>query len=521
MRTPQRILALLGVPTLVITFMSQKFPKQALYAAIDLGSNSYRLEISCFEHGQRRRIEYLKETVRQGSGLDDELRLTPAAMQRGWDCLARFAERLRGFDSACVRAVATQTLREARNCQEFIARAQTILGFPIDVIAGREEARLIYLGVAHALPPSNERRMVVDIGGRSTEIILGQGAEPTTTESFALGSVSWSARFFPDGKFTAGAFGRAEIAAKAVLEEGLQAFEASRWDSVYGASGTVGAVADILCANQWSTGEITQANLDWLLERLLKSQSADQLKLMGLKDDRKPVIAGGVSILRALFDLLGIERMQVTDGGLRHGVLYELLNLPAVSDQRERTVTRLCEKFGVDLAQGKRVVNAATTLFDKLNVGESEADIGRIESLRWAAQLHELGWSISHSEHHKHGAYILGNADAPGFSQQQLQGLSRLVLGQRGKLKKLEAYLGDAMFLRQLLALRLAVILCHARQTPQVDVLSLRIHSGARPRFSLSAPRGWADAFPQSAHLLREEAQAWVKAPCPLELTGL
>lgn len=501
--------------------MPEKSHLQNLYAAIDLGSNSYRLEISCFEHGQRRRLEYLKETVRQGSGLDDELRLTPAAMQRGWDCLARFAERLRSFDSACVRAVATQTLREARNCQEFIARAQTILGFPIDVIAGREEARLIYLGVAHALPPSNERRMVVDIGGRSTEIILGRAAVPSTTESFALGSASWSAQFFPGGKFTANAFMRAEIAAKAVLEEGLQAFDASHWDSVYGASGTVGAVADILFAYDWPPGEITRGTLDWLLDKLLKSPNADQLRLMGLKDDRRPVIAGGVSILRALFDLLGIKRMHVTDGGLRHGVLYELLNLPAVSDQRERTVARLCEKFGVDQAQGKRVAKAATRLFETLNVGESEADLAPIASLRWAAQLHELGWSVSHSEHHKHGAYILNNADAPGFSQQQLQGLSRLVLGQRGKLKKLETHLEDAMFLRQLMALRLAVILCHARQTPRVEDLSLRVHAGPRPRFSLSAPRGWADKFPQSAHLLREEAQAWVKAPCPLELTGL
>lgn len=501
--------------------MSEKSLKPVLYAAVDLGSNSYRLEISYFEHGQRRRIEYIKETVRQGSDLDDEQRLTQAAMQRGWDCLARFAERLRGFDSACVRAVATQTLREARNCQEFIARAQAILGFPIDVIAGREEARLIYLGVAYALPPSTERRMVVDIGGRSTEIILGQAAVPTTTESFALGSVSWSAKFFPDGKFTANAFGRAEIAAKAVLEEGLQAFESSHWDAVYGSSGTAGAVADVLSAHDWPREEITQASLDWLLEKILKSGNADQLKLPGLKDDRRPVIAGGLSILRALFGLLGIQRMHVTEGGLRHGVLYELFDLPAVSDQRERTVARLCEKFGVDLAQGKRVANAATTFFDKLNIDESALDLGRVESLRWAAQLHELGWSISHSEHHKHGAYILDNADAPGFSQQQLQGLSRLVLGQRGKLKKLEAHLGDALFLRQLLALRLAVILCHARQTLRVDVLSLRAHGGARPRFSLSAPRGWADDFPQSTHLLREEAQAWVKAPCTLELTGL
>lgn len=491
-----------------------------IYAAIDLGSNSYRLEISRFDHGQLRRIEYIKETVRQGNGLDDELRLTPAAMQRGWDCLGRFAERLHGFDSAAVRAVATQTLREARNCQEFISRAQDILGFPIDVIAGREEARLIYLGVAHALPPSDERRMVVDIGGRSTELILGRAVIPLTTESFSLGSASWSTQFFPEGKFTVGAFKRAEIAAKALLEEGLQDFGSSCWDRAYGSSGTVGAVADILAANHWPAGEITSAALGWLLEKLLKAQSADQLKLVGLRDDRRPVIGGGVSILRALFDLLGIERMHVAEGALRHGVLYELLNLPVVIDQRERTILRLSEKFSVDQAQASRVCDAAAVLFKKLDTHDSAAESVRLEPLKQAARLHELGWSISHSDHHKHGAYILSNADAPGFSQQQLQELSRLVLGQRGKLKKLEPDLGDALFLRRLLALRLAVILCHARRTPRVSDLSLRVEGGARPRFTLSAPRGWADTFPQSAHLLREEALAWTKAPLPLELTG-
>ncbi len=495
-------------------------PTPPLYAAIDLGSNSFRLEIAGLDHGLLRRVDYLKETVRQGNGLDAEQRLSQVAMQRGWDCLARFAERLQGFDSRCVRAVATQTLREARNRDDFIAKAQSILGFPIDVISGREEARLIYMGVAHALPLSEERRLVVDIGGRSTEMIIGQGLKPLQVESFQVGSVAWSQRYFPDGQFTAAAFKAAEIAAKAVLEEGLDTFEAGHWDTAYGSSGTAGAVADALAASGWPVGDISMKALDWLLDKLLKAQSADRLKIEGLKEDRRMVIGGGVSVLRAVFSLLGVAHMRVAEGALRHGVLHELLDLPDKLDRRELTVAQLTEKFHVDKAQALRVADAAAALFSMLPVQAPEAALA-LSEVRWAARLHELGLPISHSEHHKHGAYVLDNADAPGFAQQQMHRLSRLVLGHRGKLRKLEADFGDALFMRQVLALRLAVILCHARRAPQLQGLSLQLDSGARPRMVLSAKDGWATAFPQSAYLLREEALAWAKAPCPLILNGL
>lgn len=498
-------------------------PQRPLYAAIDLGSNSFRLEIARLDHELLQRTEYLKETVRQGNGLDAEQRLTQAAMQRGWDCLARFAERLQGFDANNVRAVATQTLREARNRDEFIAQGQRILGFPIDVIAGREEARLIYLGVAHALPPSGERRLVVDIGGRSTEMIIGQGLKPVQVESFQVGSVAWSMHYFPDGRFSAAAFEAAEIAAKAVLEEGLETFDKGHWDNAFGASGTFGAVAEVLAAGGWPAGQISGGGLNWLLDKLLKAQSADRLKLDGLKDDRRAVIGGGVSVLRAVFKLFGIAHMQLAEGALRHGVLHELVNLPGKLDRRELTVAQLSEKFHIDKAQADRVADAATALFNML--GQQPSDTaepgGTLAQLRWAARLHELGLPISHSEHHKHGAYILDHADAPGFAEQQMHRLSRLVLGHRGKLRKLEADFGDALFMRQVLALRLAVILCHARRAPQLQGLSLRMEAGERQRITLTAQSGWATAFPQSAHLLREEAQAWSKAPCPLVLNGL
>jgi exopolyphosphatase/guanosine-5'-triphosphate,3'-diphosphate pyrophosphatase len=345
-----------------------------LLAAVDLGSNSYRLEIGRFDHGQIHRTEYLKETVRQGNGLDEERNLTPEAMHRGWDCLARFGERLAGFKKAQVRAVATQTLREARNRDAFLARAHTILGFPIDVISGREEARLIYQGVAHLLPQSDERRLVVDIGGRSTELILGQRFAADVTESYRVGSVNWSMKYFPEGQFTEGAFARAEVAAKAVLDEALGAYRRSDWDVAYGASGTMGAVADVLAAAGREPGLIDRAGLAWLHERLLAARSADKLRLDGIKDDRRAVIGGGLSVLQAVFDLLEIDELHSAQGALRHGALYDLLDREhSETDIRSTTVQRLATKFDVDVAQAQRVGTVASQLLRQLRSSASWA----------------------------------------------------------------------------------------------------------------------------------------------------
>ena len=489
-----------------------------LLAAVDLGSNSYRLEIGRLDHGQIQRIEYLKETVRQGNGLDEARNLTPEAMQRGWDCLGRFGERLAGFRKNQVRAVATQTLREARNRDVFLARAHQILGFPIDVISGREEARLIYQGVAHLLPQSDERRLVVDIGGRSTELILGQRFAAGTTESYRVGSVAWSMKYFPQGHFSPGAFTQAEIAAKAILDEALGAYHRGDWDVAYGASGTIGAVSDVLTAAGWPAGLIDRAGLAWLHERLIAARSADKLKLDGIKDDRRPVIGGGVSVLQAVFDLLEIDQMHAAQGALRHGVVFDLLDREhGETDIRSGTVHRLAVKFGVDQAQASRVSKVASRLLQQLHAGDTPAELDRQQrKLGWAAQLHEIGSQISHSDYHKHGAYILDNADAPGFAQPELHRLSLLVLGHRGKLRKLDADFEDELFVHQLLCLRLAVILCHARRDPDLEGLRLQ---GAGHVITLGLRPDWAQAWPQSAHLLREEVIAWQKTAWILALS--
>ena len=484
-----------------------------LLAALDLGSNSFRLEIGRHDNGQILRTEYLKETVRQGNGLDAERNLSDDAMQRGWDCLARFGERLADFEHHQVRAVATQTLREARNRDVFLAHASQLLGFPIDVVSGPEEARLIYQGVSRLLPQSDERRLVVDIGGRSCELILGQHYDAQVTASFRVGSVSWSMKYFPQGQFTTQAFAVAEIAAKAVLDEALDHYPRSSWDRAYGASGTVGAVGDILAAAGQPPGCITRAALDQLQERLLRAQSADRVRLEGLKEDRRAVIGGGLSVLRAIFDLLGIEQMQVAQGALRQGVLYDLLaREQPQTDTRVATVQLLSRKFGIDIAQAQRVDRVACHML-ALIMPDRPEQLER--QLSWAAQLHEIGCLISHSYQHRHGAYILRHTDAPGFALSELEALARLVLAHRGKPRKAEVELTEPNFVLQLLCLRLAVALCHARRDPDISALTLQ-RQGQRLR--LGANACWAQAYPQSAHLLREEAADWQRSGWSLEL---
>jgi exopolyphosphatase/guanosine-5'-triphosphate,3'-diphosphate pyrophosphatase len=488
-------------------------------AAIDLGSNSFRLEIGYLDHGQIQRTEYLKETVRQGNGLDEERNLSADAMQRGWDCLARFAERLAGFRKYQVRAVATQTLREARNRDSFLRRATQILGFPIDVVSGREEARLIYQGVSHLLPQSDERRLVIDIGGRSTELILGQGYEASEMASFRVGSVAWSMRYFENGAFSTNAFKAAEVAAKAVLDEALNAYPRMGWDVAYGASGTVGAVGDVLHAAGWPQNVINREGLAWLHDRLLKAQSADKLRLDGMKEDRRAVIGGGLSVLQATFDLLDIDEMHVALGALRHGALYDLLDREhEQTDMRSASVKRLATNFKTDTVQAVRVQKVARHLYRQLSADLSADDSERTQrKLMWACELHEIGSLISHSDYHKHGAYILDNADAAGFSMPELHRLGQLVLGHRGKLRKLEVDLADSLFIRQLLCMRLAVIFCHARREPEYRGIQISASRSAT-EFAISCPAGWSNNYPQSAHLLNEEVVAWQKTTIQIEI---
>ena len=482
-----------------------------LIAAVDLGSNSFRLEIGRFDHGRIHRIEYLKETVRQGNGLDEDRNLTPEAMQRGWDCLARFGERLAGFTRPQVRAVATQTLREARNRDAFLQRADRVLGHRIEVIAGREEARLIYLGVSR-LQPSELPRLVIDIGGRSTEMILGHGRTPIRKESFGVGSVSLSMQHFPKGQYTAENFRAAQIAAGAELEEALTLFERSQWQEALGSSGTVGAVSQILAANGITDGSITPEALRWCMERCIEAGSAELLSLPGLKPERKPVLAGGLCILYTLASHFDIEALRPAKGALRQGVIFDLDERVEAArnhrllDPRDTSVRELQQRFRVDTTQAQRVRQRALSLWQELAEPQANPDGEHARELGWASALHEIGMMVSHHDHHRHSAYLLGHVDASSFSQSQLRRLATLVLGQRGELIKLVEHLQDQALMSQVLCLRLAIILHHARVDLPPRMVSLQ---RVRGKIKLVINKRWAIEHPRTLHLLEEEVRRW------------
>jgi exopolyphosphatase / guanosine-5'-triphosphate,3'-diphosphate pyrophosphatase len=487
-----------------------------LLAAIDMGSNSFRLEIAQLQQGRYRRIDYLKDMVRLGGGLDADGLLTEDAVQRGLACLRRFATRLNGFEPAQVRAVATQTLREARNRNAFLLRAQAALGYPIEVISGREEARLIYAGVAH-LQLSEETRLVIDIGGRSTELILGQGRTPLVAESFRVGCVGLSMRFFGDGRLTQAAFRAAQVAAGAELEEALQPFAPDKWQQALGSSGTAGAVSQVLLASGTTDGRITPAGLRWCIERCIAAGRIDRIDLPNLKPERRAVLPGGLAILYTLAANFNIGVLWPAKGALRQGVIIDLaerlraLQRAQPGDMRDASVAALQSRFDVDTAQAGRVASVALALFDHAQP-EAEREVRR--ELAWACALHEMGQMVSHHDHHRHSAYLLSHVDAAGFSQSQQRRIGELVLGQRGGLRKIEPQLANEGFAWQVLCLRLAVIKCHARDAVDAAALSLR----ARGReAALGYTQAWAESHPRTLYLLQEEAQTWARSG-PLKL---
>ncbi len=490
----------------------RSLPPVGPLAAIDLGSNSFRLEIGQVEHGRYRRIDYLKETVRLGSGLDGDGRLTEEAATRGLECLARFARRLDGFAQWQVRAVATQTLREASNRDEFLERARIAIDHAVEVISGREEARLVYAGVAH-LQPSTQRRLVLDIGGRSTELILGRDRTPLAAESFGTGCVELAMRYFADGRLTAAAFRAAQVAAGAQFAESLATFAPSRWDEALGSSGTVGALSQVLAAEGITDGRITPEALAWCTERCIGAGHVERLDLRGLKLDRRPVIAGGLAILSTLCEVLGIGTLMPARGALRQGVIVELderlraAHRKPPTDMRDRSVADLQRRFGVDVPQASRVLSVALSLYDQVCPGCGTADEARRE-LGWAAALHEMGMLVSHHDHHRHSAYLLSHVDAAGFSQSQQRLLGLLVLGQRGGMRKCEGALAEAAFARQLLCLRLAIIACHRRADPDLKGWHLRAR-GVNAELELDAG---AHVDPRTHHLLREECDRWARS---------
>lgn len=490
-----------------------------LLAAVDLGSNSFRLSIGRVvqQNGvaQIYQIDRLKETVRLAAGLDSDKQLDEAAIGRAIAVLERFGERLRSFHPNRVRAVATNTFRVARNTPDFLPEAEAALGFPIEVIAGREEARLIYLGVMHSLPPSDDKRLVIDIGGGSTEVIIGKGFEPGLMSSLYMGCVSYSRQFFGDGMVDAHRMKQAEMAARREAEVIAKQYRKMGWKAAFGSSGTAKALYAILAECGFSTTGITRVGMNKLKERIIRSGRVVPEELPGIKLDRADVLPGGLAIMSALFDELNIETMQTGDGALRLGVLYDLLGRDDQHDKRNESVLQFMKRYHIDAHQARRVREAALAFFDSILSDDQEEHTDLRRALGWAADLHEIGLSIAHNDYHRHSAYVLQNADMPGFSQADQQLLALLALAHQGKLTKVESLVRSREQWRAILSLRLAVLLFRRRQ--DISPLPLKV-SVKGDSIVAKVDTGWLEKHPLSDFTLRAEHSEWRKVGFTFEL---
>ena len=464
-------------------------------AAMDLGSNSFHMIVAKLEtSGTLSIIDRLRDNVRLGGGLDEHGIIDDAAQQRAFECLETFAQRIRSLPASAIRIAGTNTLRVATNAREFVEKAEQILGHPSEIIAGREEARLIYLGVAHGLATKEGKRLVVDIGGGSTEFIIGRGMKPLRRESLYTGCVSASKRFFDSGKINNKKMKAAELDAALVLFPQASKFRAGKWDEVSGCAGTIKAIRDIVHAQGWCENGITYKALLKLREAVIAAGHIDKLKLDGLSDNRRAVLPGGLSVLLAVFKTLNIELMQVSDQGMREGLLYDLVGRITHHDVRDATIESAMSRWGLDVEQANRVTKTVDQLCNSA-CAQWSIDTEQVRPLlKWASMLHEIGLQVSHNNYHKHGAYILSNADMQGFSRQEQALLAALVLSHRSKFR-IDAF-------KQLMKpfvkpgkqicvlLRLAVLLHRGRTDQPVPHVEIEIEN---KDIQLRFPEGWLD----------------------------
>jgi exopolyphosphatase/guanosine-5'-triphosphate,3'-diphosphate pyrophosphatase len=478
-------------------------------AAVDLGSNSFHMVVArVVDDTHFHTLDRLRERVALAAGLDEQRRLGEKAQARAIACLERFGQRLRELPLDRVRAVGTSALRQAENAREFLPAAEAALGHPIEIIAGTEEARLIYLGVSHSVADDRGRRLVVDIGGGSTECVLGERFDPLRTDSLSMGCVVYSLRFFPDGKIRGEDFKRAEIAARLKLEPIERRYLESGWDSCVGSSGTILAVDVLLRQHGWGDAGITLTGLRQLKKLLISAGSlAKVAAIPGVQADRAPVLPGGVAILLAVFEALGLERMTATAGSMREGLLYDLLGRIRHEDVRDGTIRQFCQRYHVDMGQASRVERIALHCLEQVAAAWSiDLEHGR-QVLGWAARLHEIGLSIAYAGYHRHSAYLVANSDMPGFSRADQDLLAAMLLGQRKKLTRdvfspLPAASHESA-LRLCVLLRLAVRLARSRSPRPLPPFTVTARKSA---LELSFPADWIEGHPLTLADLAEEA---------------
>lgn len=496
-------------------------PPDQQVAAVDLGSNSFHMIVARPQGREIVVIDRIREPVRLGAGLDARKRLSADAAERALECLERFGQRLRQIPYGRARVVGTNTLRRMRGGAGFLSAASKALGHPVEVISGVEEARLIYGGVIHGMGDERPRRLVIDIGGGSTEAIIGDLAQPLRLESLRMGCVSHTEAHFGDGRISAKRFEQARMAARIEVEWMEQPYREAGWDVCLGASGTVRAIAKVIAAQGWGQGEITPEGLQQCIDLVIDAGRVSKLNFDGLREDRQPIFAGGLAVLAGVFDGLGIQRMEISDRALREGVIYDLLGRLADRDSREAAVRGLEKRFVVDRVHARQVRDTALRLLRGIAKPWALDDPDCFRLLIWAAELHEVGIAIAHASYHKHGEYLLQHADLEGFSQTNQRLLAALVRLHRGKFRT--ATLDDlppqwqTPIRRLAILLRLAVILHRGRGEVDVPEIELSADGDA---LSLQFESGWLDQHPLTTADLRKEQGVLKSAGIALEFGG-
>lgn len=491
--------------------MPNSAPKHfPLIAAIDLGSNSFHMVLAKTDQREIRILERMGEKVQLAAGITADLQLQDDAIERGLDCLRRFAQLIHGLPQGAVRIVGTSSLRVAHNRQSFIERAEEILGHDVDVISGREEARLIYLGVSHTLADTPGKRLVIDIGGGSTEFIIGQQFESQLRGSLQMGCVSFTQRFFKDGQITPARYAQAYTAARLELMELEQSLRRMGWQDTVGASGTIRSVAQAIAAQGLSNGEINRAGLIWLKETIFTIGEINKINIAGVKAERSAILPAGLAIIEAIFDALELEQIAPCDGALREGVLYDLLGRHQHEDVRERSIKSLMERSHVDLEHAQKVECKALEALAQVAESWQLTEDWHSDMLSWAARVHEVGLDIAHYHFHKHGAYLVEHSDLSGFSRQDQQMLALLVRGHRRNIPKdrfIEFGEEGQQLLRLCILLRFAILLHHIRGSQEVPQLQLtaKDHS-LHIRFA----EHWLDNNPLTLADFEKEAD-WLK----------
>lgn len=475
-----------------------------MFAAVDLGSNSFRLHIGEPVDGEMRILRTARDPVRLAAGLDADNNLTAEAIETALRSLAGFADILGEYRLDSVRVVATNTLRVARNAPEVLPLAAKAIGYPIEVISGEEEGRLVYMGVARALADPNEQRLVIDIGGGSTEVIAGSGDEIVLVESFSIGTQPQASNFFPDGRIDAARFDAATMMARAMFEDIAAAYRAQGWNAVYGSSGTMRAMAEAIARNGLGDGTMSLAGVGALRDALIGFGQVDRVELPGLKRDRVVAVLGGVSILLGAMQEFGIERVGTVNAGLRLGALSDLEMRAQQHDRRDLAIVACMERFGVDALRARRTATIASHLYGQLGASDPSC----LHYLGWACMLHEIGLAVSHSGAHKHGAYLVEHVDLPGFTTREQRLMATLVLGQKGNLRKIREALSEPALVRMVLALRLAVACMHARVDDELGGFRLRMKN----RIDVELAPDWLRVHPTMRFWLDRESKAWEEA---------